>query len=370
MAGTNGTKFPDIREHLQTQIGDAYKGMNVSFDSFPDDTVLRDPKAYLKAMDDLQPGDGVIVFTPDNTHFEIGKAALERKLHLMLTKPPVQTLEQHLELATLANQMGVLADLEVHKRWDPFYIDARHEIRKHGDFTFFYSYMAQPKIQLDTFRAWVGSKITDISYYLNSHHIDWHVWAMEGIARPVRVTASASTGVARAKGYDTEDQITLTVDWENFSDPGNRGTAVYTASWVEPTSDVHTQQRFECTAHRGKVKVDQAYRGYCITRDGNQVESRNPLFMRYSPDQEGFFNGQSGYGYVSIAQFVAAVTAIINGERNPDSYDRTLPTLAKTTQLTAILEAGRKSLDNDGNPVNIVYLDNTQQNREFPVGFK
>lgn len=40
----------------------------------------------------------------------------------------------------------------------------------------------------------------------------------EGIARPVRVTATGSTGVAHGKGMKTEDSITLTVQWENRND--------------------------------------------------------------------------------------------------------------------------------------------------------
>jgi len=43
----------------------------------------------------------------------------------------------------------------------------------------------------------------------NSHHVDFHEWAMAGIARPSTVAAVGSTGVARAKGIDTEDTITL-----------------------------------------------------------------------------------------------------------------------------------------------------------------
>ena len=34
--------------------------------------------------------------------------------------------------------------------------------------------MSQPKLQLSTFKAWAGLS-SDISYYLNSHHIDFHV---------------------------------------------------------------------------------------------------------------------------------------------------------------------------------------------------
>jgi len=41
--------------------------------------------------------------------------------------------------------------------------------------------MSQPKKQLATFRAWAG-KSSDISYYLNSHHIDFLCWALEGLA--------------------------------------------------------------------------------------------------------------------------------------------------------------------------------------------
>ena len=35
---------------------------------------------------------------------------------------------------------------------------------------------------------------SDISYYLNSHHIDFHEWCVGHKSRPVQVTALASTG--------------------------------------------------------------------------------------------------------------------------------------------------------------------------------
>lgn len=63
--------------------------------------------------------------------------------------------------------------IEVHKRFDPMYADARDRIRGLGDFGYMNAYMSQPKMQLETFKAWAG-KASDISYYLNSHHIDFH----------------------------------------------------------------------------------------------------------------------------------------------------------------------------------------------------
>ncbi len=340
MAGTVGTKFPDIREHVKLQIGDAYRDMDVSFASFPDDGVEHDPQAYLRAMDALDAGDVAIVFTPDDTHFEIGKAAIERGLHVLLAKPPVKTLAHHRELVDLAAQKGVLAGVEVHKRWNPIYADAVDEARKHGDFSYFYCYMSQPKTQLETFGRWAG-RSSDISYYLNAHHVDLSAWTNKDRARPAGVVASCATGIAKDSPYNlpAEDVITLMVDWETRL--GNKGVGVYTASWVEPESDVHSHQ-------------DQ--RGYKITVDGRQVESRNSLFMKYSPDAQGCFDGQNGYGHVSIAKFIEAVGAVLNGEKQAGDFDGVLPTLSSTAVSTAVLEAGRKSLD-EGRKMEIRYGD-------------
>lgn len=59
----------------------------------------------------------------------------------------------------------------------PAYSDARARAEKLGDFNFFQSYMSQPKFQLETFKAWAGID-SDISMYLNSHHIDVSVIAL------------------------------------------------------------------------------------------------------------------------------------------------------------------------------------------------
>lgn len=83
-----------------------------------------DAKAYLTALDALPKGSAVIIFTPDDTHFEQALAAVERGHHVLVTKPIVQTLAHHAELAAAAEKHGVLVAVEVHKRWDPIYTDA------------------------------------------------------------------------------------------------------------------------------------------------------------------------------------------------------------------------------------------------------
>ena len=80
----------------------------------------------------------------------------------------------------------------------------------------------------------------------------------------------------------------------------------------------------------------------------------NPFYMKYAPDEEGNFNGQTGYGYISFEKFVDAVTALNDKKITLDALDeRGLPTLKNTIATAAILEAGRRSLD-EGRTVAIV----------------
>jgi D-galacturonate reductase len=73
---------------------------------------------------------------------------------------------------------------------------------------------------------------------------------------------------------------------------------------------------------------------------------QNRFYMKYAPDERGDFAGQGGYGYVSFEKFVDAVTDLKDGKVTLDELDkRNLPTLKNTLATAAILEAGRRSLD-------------------------
>lgn len=156
------------------------------------------------------------------------------------------------------------------------------------------------------------------------------------------MVATGSTGVAKSKyDIDTEDTITLTVQWQNFAD-GSLGTGIYTSSWIAPKSDVHSQQRFFYMGHSGEVNVDQAHRGCTsaslqlvpaivlpanrcactdnVAVDGSGFATCNPLFMKYTPTA-GKFSGQQGYGYRSFEAFIDTVASINAGETTPDACD-------------------------------------------------
>ena len=68
-----------------------------------------------RALDKLEKGDVATIFTPDPTHFEIAKYAIERGIHVLVTKPAVMTLDHHRELVQLARRHNVLVMVEFHK---------------------------------------------------------------------------------------------------------------------------------------------------------------------------------------------------------------------------------------------------------------
>jgi D-galacturonate reductase len=326
-----------------------------------------EPTAYRDAAESFKPGDLAIIFTPDDTHFDIAMACIERGMHVMITKPPVKTLQEHQQLVDAAKKHNVLCVAELHKRFDPFYVDARDRIRNSlGPFSYFWAYMSQPKSQLETFKAWAG-KSSDISYYLNSHHIDYHEWCMHGKARPVRVAAHASNGIANSRlDVETEDTITLAVDWKNFED-GSIGHGIYTSSWIAPKADVHSQQRWFYMGQKGEITTDQAHRGYTVCQDDLKFSSFNPLFWKPTPS-EGRFVGQRTYGYMSFEAFIDAVAEVNSGRKKVSDYDGVIPTLATILGTTAILEAGRRSLDERGQPYELIYEGDSQF--ETPVGIR
>lgn len=81
--------------------------------------------------------------------------------------------------------------------------------------------------------------------------------------------------------------------------------------------------------------------------------------MKYAPDEAGNFAGQGGYGYVSFEKFVDAVNDLKGGKVTLEELDkRGLPTLQNTIATGAILEAGRRSID-EKRPIEIVEKDGT-----------
>ena len=83
---------------------------NLIFSRPGDDTV--DSDAYIKALDTFKPGDACVIFTPDDTHFQMALEAIRRGIHVMITKPAVKTLAEHRQLYEEAQKKNVLVMIE------------------------------------------------------------------------------------------------------------------------------------------------------------------------------------------------------------------------------------------------------------------
>lgn len=120
-------------------------------------------------------------------------------------------------------------------------------------------------------------KFCDLSYYLSSHHIDICCWILQGKAVPTRVVASAATGIATGAPYNcvenTEDTITLLVDWQSLSSSRHKGTAVYTASWTAPLkAGVHSAQHWYYMGEKVSEQVSLLSKlPICILQSNNKM---------------------------------------------------------------------------------------------------
>ena len=77
--------------------------------------------------------------------------------------------------------------------------------------------------------------------------------------------------------------------------------------------------------------------------------------MTYVKDHEGNYAGHNGYGFKSFSNFINACHDV-NAKRM-DPNPKHLPTLERTMYVTAILEAGRISLDNNSKRIWLKYND-------------
>ena len=71
-------------------------------------SLANQPVLLMQAIATMQPGDVAIIFTPDDTHFEITSACIRHGLHVLVAKPIVKTLKEHLQLLELAAEHNVM----------------------------------------------------------------------------------------------------------------------------------------------------------------------------------------------------------------------------------------------------------------------
>lgn len=294
----------------------------------------------------VRPGefDCALVCVPDDRHYEVTAALLDRGLHCLVVKPLTPTVAEAQRLVDLAQARGVHGAVEFHKRHDEQNLLARHVLREGrlGEPKYMVvGYSQRIDIPLVAFRAW--AERTNIFQYLGVHYADL-IHFLTGLV-PRRVSAIGTRGTLQAQGVDTWDSVHATIAWQP---PGGGAEFVsqLAIGWIDPSATpALSDQRFFLVGSRGRLDLDQTDRGVrLVTPDG--VETPNPHFsMVLGEHDEAAFRG---YGYRSVERFLRDVVDVAAGRVAPAALDAIRPTFRQALVSTAVVEAANASLADAG----------------------
>jgi len=148
-----------------------------------------------------------IVVVPHNTHFEIVKKLLEKKINVLKEKPFAMSLHDARELVSVANRNGVKMMVTAQRRYNPIYATFLQLIDKIGD-----PFYIESKYTIFTDSpntGWRGQNklagggcIIDMGY----HIIDLLMWYF---GLPDKVFAEMSHSAKENAIYDAEDTASI-----------------------------------------------------------------------------------------------------------------------------------------------------------------
>ncbi|MDR3309564.1 MAG: Gfo/Idh/MocA family oxidoreductase [Tannerella sp.] len=169
--GMSGRVFhaPFISVHPQFELtAISERSKNLSATLYPDARIVRSISELL-AQDDIEL---VVVNTPDPTHYEYAKMALEAGKHVIVEKPFTLTTAEGRELIESARSRGLMLCVYQNRRWDADFLTVR-EILEDGLLGRLVEYEAvyaryRREIVPDTWKEQEGG----LTYNLGSHIID------------------------------------------------------------------------------------------------------------------------------------------------------------------------------------------------------
>ena len=201
---------------------------------------------YRKMIDDLKP-DVIHICTPNNTHYEIAKYAIERNVNVICEKPFTKTVEEAEELIELARKNNVKGAVNFHCRLYPIPNQMHHMIKHQelGDIVTVHGSYIQDWLLYETDYSWrlnadqvgktravadIGCHLMDLMEFVTGLKIK-EVNAQFSTVHPIRKkpltkvqTYSKASADAQYEDIpiDTEDAATVMFKLEN----GAIGTAI------------------------------------------------------------------------------------------------------------------------------------------------
>lgn len=286
--------------------------------------------------------DCAIVCVPDHLHFEIADALMRRRIHCLIVKPLVPTLDQARSLLRLQHANGLHCAVEFHKRFDEQNLLVRKVLREGRLGRPVYMVVAYSQrigIPLETFKTWASQ--TNIFQYLGVHYVDL-IYFLTGLT-PIRVCAVGTRGVLDAKGIQTWDSVHATIVWREDEARDEMVTQL-AIGWVDPPgTSALSDQKFLLVGSEGRMDLDQKDRGVTLVTAAGGIETVNPYFSMLLADAFGAATFQ-GYGFKSIERYILDVRDVMANRVSPRSIEATRPSLKEALVSTAVVEAVNRSL--------------------------
>jgi len=262
---------------------------------------------YREMVDKEKDLDGIAVATPDPFHREPVIYAANAGKHIFVEKPMDVTVKGCQEMLDTCRKNKVFLQVDFHKRFDPFHIAIRRDIRedKAGEIEYGYAHMEdQIFVPRDWFPGW-ASKSSPV-WFLGVHMFDLVRWLIGSNGK--KVYAKGRKLKLKSLGVDTYDSVSSVVEFES-------GAVVhFDVSWILPEDfEAIVNQGFRLVGTKGIVECDSQDRGTRVSYEKAGTKTYNPVFINENKDEKTGSVRYSGYGIESIADFVYNLEYLAKG---------------------------------------------------------
>ena len=288
-----------------------------------------------RRMIDEEDLDAVTIVTPDHLHREMTLYALEKGKHVLVEKPMDVTTAGCVAMVDLAARKNLLLQVDFHKRYDPYNIDAMRKVRegKLGEPYYAYAYM-EDKIVVPW--KWLSQWAAQSSpfWFIGVHKFDLVRWITGREA--VTVTARGRKGKLSSMGIDTFDSVSASIQME-----GGLACTV-DVNWILPMQfEAFVNQGLRLVGSEGILELDSQDRGlrYCFSSDGAITPNPGAFFS-----EESMFGQQvRGYFVDAIKDFVLNVLFLKSGG-SLNQLEGRYPSGQDGLRATQVAEAVEKSI--------------------------
>lgn len=175
------------------------RSKNLSREKYPQARVVRSFDELL-AMDELEL---IVVNSPDTTHYDFVRRALEAGKNVVVEKPITRTAAQAAELAALARSRGLMLSVFQNRRWDGDFLTVQSLLQAGtlGRLVEFQSNfpLYKPQVNLNEWRE-TGQDGAGVTYDLGAHLVDQAV-QLFGLPRAVYADIALLRDGSRVDDY-------------------------------------------------------------------------------------------------------------------------------------------------------------------------